>query len=80
MVNKSLLLGRMAEKGFSQRKLADRLGISKNSLCDKLNGKSRFDTQMVFDICKILGIESNDDKVLIFLSKPSQNRDEVSGK
>ena len=62
------LIGIMAEKGFSQRKLANELGVSKNTINAKLRGKSRFDTEEASRLCEILNIEDDALKLEIFLS------------
>ena len=67
-MNISKLLGVMAEKGISQCALAKKLGISKNTVNAKLNGKGHFDTEQVSEICKILGIDDPEKKVEIFLA------------
>ncbi len=64
----SKLRGRMAELGYTQRKLADCIGISPNSLGDKINGKRPFNTVEIEAICKILKIEDGSEKARIFLS------------
>ena len=70
-MNANKLLGIMAEKRISQRKLAKKLGVSKNTINLKLNGRGCFDTEQATHICEILGIEDAEKKVEIFLSKPS---------
>ncbi len=61
------LKGIMAEKGISQRKLAQILGVSKNTVNAKLNGRVPFDTVEATEICKILNIKDDGVKVEIFL-------------
>lgn len=68
MINKNKLLGKIAEQGYTQQKLALELGICKNTLSNKINGKGNFDTTEVKDICQILNIKDNEEKVQIFLS------------
>lgn len=70
-MNGSKLLGAMAEKGISQRKLANALGVSKNTVNAKINGKGHFDTEQASQICEILGIVEPERKAEIFLSKSS---------
>ena len=62
------LKGKIAEAGYSQRSLAAELGISKNTLNSKINGKTPFNTAEIELICKKLGIHDASEKVAIFLS------------
>lgn len=75
MVNKNRLMGAIMGAGLNQRKLASRIGMSKNTMNSKVNGRSFFDTQQIDKICEVLEIDDNIEKALIFLSKTSQNRD-----
>ena len=79
MLNKNRLVGAIAGAGFTQRKLAIKIGISKNTLNKKINGKGYFDTDEIDRICNALNIQSDVDKVEIFLNGTSQNRDEEAG-
>lgn len=76
MLNRDEFMGAVAKSGLTNRELARRIGISKNTLSSKVNGKSFFDTEQIDKICNVLGIEDDKIKVKIFLSKKSQNRDE----
>ena len=67
-MNVNKLLGLMAEKRISQRKLAQKIGISKNTLNNKLNGKGIIDTIEAIKICEILEITDAKIKEEIFLS------------
>ena len=78
MINKKLLLSKMVVKGESQSTMADKIGVSKNTFCAKINGKGFFNTQEISDICDILGIEDGSEKAEIFLATPSHNRDETN--
>ena len=68
MINKNKLLGKIAEQGYTQQKLASELGMCKNTLSNKINGRGVFDTSEVKSICQILNIQNNEEKVQIFLS------------
>lgn len=61
------LMSVMAGKGMTQTKLAALLGMSKNSLCEKINGKRCFNADEIIGICNVLGIEDNAIKAKIFL-------------
>lgn len=62
------LKGKIAEAGFSQRSLAAELGISKNTLNAKVNGKKPFNTVEIELICQKLSIHEAAEKAAIFLS------------
>ena len=62
------LKGKIAEAGFSQRSLALELGMSKNTLNSKVNGKIPFNTVEIERICDKLGIHDGAEKASIFLS------------
>lgn len=75
MVNTNLLKGRIVASGLGRKKLAQLLHMSESTLCDKINGKRSFTTDEANLLCLIVGIESNDEKVAIFLPLTSQNQD-----
>ncbi len=62
------LKGKIAEAGYSQRSLAAELGMSKNTLNSKINGKIPFNTLEIERICEKLGIVDGNEKAAIFLS------------
>ena len=61
------LKGKIAEAGYSQRSLATELGMSKNTLNAKVNGKIPFNTDEIEKICEKLGIHDRTEKAAIFL-------------
>lgn len=62
------LLAKMAENEYSQSDLADALKVSKNTINNKINGKSTFDTKEINKICDILHITEPAEKAYIFLN------------
>ncbi|WP_314067502.1 DUF739 family protein [uncultured Vagococcus sp.] len=52
----SELKGKFRGKGLTQEDLAILLGMSKTSLSNKLNNKSRFDSAEILNLSKILEI------------------------
>ncbi|MDR1585643.1 MAG: helix-turn-helix transcriptional regulator [Prevotellaceae bacterium] len=71
LINKNKLNGKIAENGLTQKSLAHIIGISKNSLCSKINGKSAFNVNEIEDICDALNISSSVEKADIFLATAS---------
>lgn len=61
------LKGKIVEAGYSQRSLAKELGMSKNTLNSKVNGKIPFNTLEIERICEKLGIRDGTEKAAIFL-------------
>jgi transcriptional regulator with XRE-family HTH domain len=61
------LKGKIVEAGYSQRSLASELGMSKNTLNSKVNGKIPFNTNEIERICEKLGIHDGAEKAAIFL-------------
>ena len=64
----NLIKARMIETGYPQRTLAAKLKMSTTSLNLKLAGKRAFDINEVLSLCEVLGINSPEEKVSIFLS------------
>ena len=72
MLNTNKLKGAIISAGYTQKSFAEKLGISKNSLNLKVNGRSNFTLDEVDKICEILGISDVSKKVEIFLETQSQ--------
>ena len=75
MLNRNLLKSAMARVGFTQGALAERIGMSENTLSSRMQGASSFNIDEIDKICDVLSIQSNDEKAAIFLAASSQNRD-----
>src|SRR5690554_2043383 len=54
------LIGRMAEKGFTQKDLADKLGLVPQTFRYKMQGKYEFKMSEAFAIAKVLDIEPSE--------------------
>lgn len=65
-MNANVLRGKMTEKGYTQEKLAQAVGISTNSLSRKLLGERQFRLGEVVKICEVLEIDDPRD---IFFTK-----------
>lgn len=61
------LKGKLAEAGYTQRLLAEEIGMSKNTLNSKINGKIPFNTDEIERICICLSIVDPVEKASIFL-------------
>lgn len=57
-MNANLLKGKMAEKGVSQKELAQAIGISINSMSRKLSGKREFQLSEAVAISDFLQLEN----------------------
>ena len=58
----------LVRKGMTQNKLADALGITKNTLSNKVNGRTGILTSEAQRICEILEITNLEERAQIFLS------------
>lgn len=67
-MNANLLKGKIVAAGMTQYELADKLGISRNTMTSRLSGRSSFTLEEVKLICQLLPISDNAEKVNIFLS------------
>ena len=76
LLNVKKLLGRMVEKGYTQRKLAKAIDMSENTMSSRITLKTSFNIDEIERICNVLGIVDNSDKIEIFLFSSSHNRDE----
>lgn len=74
-MNKRKFLSAMVGAGYNQKSLAEKIGISPNSLGNKINGRSFFETRQVVRLCEVLGILDDREKVEIFLTESSHYRD-----
>lgn len=52
------LLGKMTEKGYTQKTMAKELGISENSFTNKIKGHTNFTQLEIISICNKLGISN----------------------
>ena len=64
--NYSKLLGRFREYGFTQKDIAERIGISHVTLSLKLNGKAQFHADEIAAICRLLDIPGADIGIYFF--------------
>lgn len=58
----------LIRKGITQNQLADRLGMSKNTLSSKVNGHTNVLTSEAQKICEILEVNDLEERAKIFLS------------
>ena len=69
----SKLLGRIKEKGMTQKSLSEAIGIGINSLNFKLANKAFFKQQEIRRICEILEIEDGEVGLYFFTQKVQKN-------
>lgn len=67
MVNTNLLKAKIVANGYSQTSLAQKMSMSKNTLCAKINGKAKFDLDEALALCNVLQITEPAEKCEIFL-------------
>lgn len=67
MINTKLLKSYFVKNGLTQDEVAKKIGISYQSLSDKINNKCQFKVNEVSELCNVLAIK--DDKDKIFFAK-----------
>lgn len=67
MINTKLLKSYFVKNGLTQEDVAKNIGISYQSLSDKVNNKVQFKVNEVSSLCEMLNIK--DDKDEIFFAK-----------
>ena len=68
MIHSNKLAGKIVEAGYTRTSLAKEIGMSKNTLCDKVKGKRPFNTVEIQSVCEKLGITNGEEKAKIFLA------------
>ncbi len=66
MIDSKCLKRQIDKAGYTQNTLAKRIGVSKNTMSSKINGKSEFTIDNIERICKTLNISSKDELIKIF--------------
>ena len=69
----SKLLGRIKEKGMTQKSLSEAIGIATNSMSFKLTNQAYFKQQEIRRICEILEIEDGEVGLYFFTQKVQKN-------
>ena len=67
MCDKTLLLAKMRQCQINARQLSRLIGLSGSAFSRRINGKSSFMTDEVEQLCEILSITANAEKIRIFL-------------
>lgn len=70
-MNKALFNQYMVRAGYTQRSLARKMGMSKNTLNSKVNGRSQFNMDEAMLACELMNITDDVTKAGIFLRKSS---------
>lgn len=68
MVDVNKLKGAIARAGYTQETLAKKMDMSVNTLNAKVNAKAKITTDEALNMCGILGIEDDSEKIEIFLA------------
>lgn len=58
--NSNLLKGRIAENGYTQGEVAEKIGISYQSFSMKINNKRTFTVSEIIKLCDLLKISNKD--------------------
>ena len=72
MVNTLKLKAKIILNEYTQKKLADDLGMSVNTLNAKVNGRKSFSVDDAALLCELLHIDTPEEKAEIFLAQSSQ--------
>lgn len=68
-MEKGLIKYWLSKNNMSQKELANKLGITENTLSLKINGSLSTTTKDALKICEILHINSLEDRAKIFLNQ-----------
>lgn len=68
MTNSEALREKIDESGYKRSYIADRLGISRESLNQKVSGRREFKASEISQLCEILGISDLHTKEHIFFA------------
>ena len=68
MVNSNKVKAAMVRAGYTQAKLANAMNIGVNTLNAKINGRAKLYIDEADQMCKILSIDTAEEKVDIFLA------------
>ncbi len=63
MVNTRLLKAAIVESGMKQSEVAEKIGISYQSLSDKINNKTEFKVNEVISLCEVLDIAERREQI-----------------
>lgn len=58
--NTKLLKGRIVEKGYTDGRIADLIGVSRQTFCKKINNQADFKASEIVAICNLLEIDEKD--------------------
>lgn len=69
MINKRLFMSKVVAEGYTQKTLSRKMNkCSKNTLNSRINNKTQMKLHEITEICTILNINSDAEKIAIFLS------------
>jgi len=64
----NLLRGEIVANGLTVQEVAEKIGLSRNTMFSRLSGHTSFNTEEVIKLCDILKIREPNRKVDIFLT------------
>ena len=79
MAETNKLKGRIVEKGFTVTRLAETIGLSRQSLGKKLNGLREFSVSEILSLCEVLGITRSEIDDYFFTPKVPKTDTEQIG-
>lgn len=68
MTNVKLLDEKIRQSGLKKKYLAERIGVSRGTLCALLSNKKEFKTSQVRALCEVLGIKDDETIKAIFFA------------
>lgn len=69
MTNSNLLIDKISASGLKTAYIADKMTISRQSLTNKIKGKTQFTTKEIKALCSILNIGTPDELYEIFFKE-----------
>lgn len=75
----SKLIGRIREKGLTQGKVAQRIGVSDNTFTSRIKSRTYFCSAEIEEICKLLDIGSSEIGAYFFTPSVEVSKQNLAG-